>query len=327
MISMTSKNSTNNVKWDVFISHASEDKDIFVRELALELRRQNIKVWYDEFTLGVGDSLKRSIEKGLADSLLGIVVLSKNFFSKQWPQKELDALLAKEIKGKKIILPIWLNLDSNDIFDFSPILADKYALNATLGIKSIVEKIIEQIKIIQHDDNYEKIVSVILRYKHANNYEQTVIYNEINLRLNQIISCNRELVSICDEIDRSLKKSEFEFYSDEWETIANEKYFEEEKKAYLKYNIPREIWGIPYFEKIDKDWQKESERLIRKWVSGKLSQEDFERLFYLMDDEFDLDIHYIFYGFAHGEITNQSSELLGNHFYEIGSRNLILIPP
>ena len=62
--------------FDVFISHASEDKDDFVRDLANSLQRHGLKVWYDEFTLRVGDSLRRSIENGLKNSSYGVVVLS-----------------------------------------------------------------------------------------------------------------------------------------------------------------------------------------------------------------------------------------------------------
>jgi len=84
---------TNNVQeliameWDVFICHASEDKDSFVRPLAMGLQEAQLKVWYDEFTLNAGDSLRRSIDKGLAGSRWGLVVLSPYFFAKEWPQR------------------------------------------------------------------------------------------------------------------------------------------------------------------------------------------------------------------------------------------------
>lgn len=70
--------------YDVFISHASEDKDDFVRPLAERLRDEHIEVWYDEFTLRIGDSLRRSIDKGLAQSRFGIVVLSPSFGRNRW---------------------------------------------------------------------------------------------------------------------------------------------------------------------------------------------------------------------------------------------------
>ncbi|BAZ65486.1 MAG: toll/interleukin-1 receptor domain-containing protein [Pelatocladus maniniholoensis HA4357-MV3] len=82
--------------YDVFVSHASEDKDIFVRELASRLRQKDYRVWYDELTLKLGDSLRRSIDQGLSQSKYGIVVLSPNFFRKKWTQRELDGLAARE---------------------------------------------------------------------------------------------------------------------------------------------------------------------------------------------------------------------------------------
>jgi hypothetical protein len=70
------------MEWDVFISHASEDKEDFVRLLAERLRTHGLRVWYDDFTLTVGDSLRRSIDRGLARSRYGIVVISPNFLRK-----------------------------------------------------------------------------------------------------------------------------------------------------------------------------------------------------------------------------------------------------
>ena len=92
--------------WDVFVSHAFEDKE-FARALADALSKYGLRVWFDEFELHVGDSLRRSIDKGLSKSRFGVVVLSPKFFAKEWTQKELDALTARETKDKKIILPIW----------------------------------------------------------------------------------------------------------------------------------------------------------------------------------------------------------------------------
>ena len=80
--------------YDAFISHASEDKDDFVRPLAEFLDRAGLSVWYDEFSLSAGDSLSRSIDKGLARSRFGIVVLSNSFLQKRWPEYELRGLAA-----------------------------------------------------------------------------------------------------------------------------------------------------------------------------------------------------------------------------------------
>ena len=75
----------------IFISHASEDKRTFVRPLAHALKGRGLQIWYDEFSLKLGDSLRRSIDRGLAECSAGVVVLSPSFFAKEWPQRELDA--------------------------------------------------------------------------------------------------------------------------------------------------------------------------------------------------------------------------------------------
>ena len=134
-------------EYDIFISHASEDKDDFVRPLAEVLSSRGIKVWYDEFTLKIGDSLRRSIDQGLVKSKYGTVVLSSSFFSKNWTQYELDAMVAKEMEGHKMILPIWHKVSKTEVLNFSPSLADKVALNSSLNsIEEIANQLIEIIQ-------------------------------------------------------------------------------------------------------------------------------------------------------------------------------------
>jgi len=130
------------IGYDAFISHASEDKDALVRPLAKILTRMGFDIWYDEFELTVGDSLRQSIDKGLVNSNYGILILSKAFFAKNWPQYELNGLTAKEMDGKKVILPIWHEVDKNDVLNYSPSLADKVALSTTnLSLKEIAKQL------------------------------------------------------------------------------------------------------------------------------------------------------------------------------------------
>lgn len=118
-------------KYDFFISHATEDKIDFVRPLADALLNAGVKVWYDEHQLKVGDSLRKKIDQGLKDSTYGIVVLSLNFFRKNWPEYELNGLLAKEMNEGKVILPIWHKVTKDEVLSYSPSIADKLALNTT----------------------------------------------------------------------------------------------------------------------------------------------------------------------------------------------------
>jgi formylglycine-generating enzyme required for sulfatase activity len=132
--------------WDVFISQAWEDKEPFVRSLAEALKRAGLRVWYDEFTLRVGDKLLRSIDHGLANSRYGIVVLSPNFFAKEWAQKELAALAAREVSGEKVILPIWHNITADQIREYSPTLADRVAVLSERGLEHVIEELLRVIK-------------------------------------------------------------------------------------------------------------------------------------------------------------------------------------
>jgi len=125
-------------KWDVFVCHASEDKDGFVRPLAKALEASGLSVWYDEFALKIGDSLRRKIEEGLANSRYGIVVLSESFFAKKWPQDELDGLASKEVAGTKVILPVWHNVDFAEVQRQAPMLSGRLAAKSSDGVDKVV---------------------------------------------------------------------------------------------------------------------------------------------------------------------------------------------
>jgi hypothetical protein len=113
-----------------FISHASEDKDDVVRPLAEKLVQAGFDIWYDEQQLTVGDSLRRSIDRGLAAARFGI-----------------DGLVAKEMEGDKVILPLWHKVSKNEVLRYSPSLADKLALNtATHTLDELVEQLAPVLK-------------------------------------------------------------------------------------------------------------------------------------------------------------------------------------
>lgn len=131
------------MNFDLFVSHASEDKERVVRPLAEALVDRGLRVWYDEFELKLGDSLSETIDRGLATSSFGVVVLSPNFFHKQWTKRELRGLVAREIEGKKVILPVWHQVTREMVLEISPPLADIIAANTDDGIERVVERIVE----------------------------------------------------------------------------------------------------------------------------------------------------------------------------------------
>jgi hypothetical protein len=129
-------------QYDVFISHASEDKGSIVRELATELVGEGLAVWYDEFELRIGDSLRRKIDLGLANSRVGLVVLSKSFMGKGWTNYELDGIVTRAVTGEQIMLPIWHEVTKSEVISFSPSLADKVARStATHTVAEIAKEI------------------------------------------------------------------------------------------------------------------------------------------------------------------------------------------
>lgn len=134
-------------KWDAFISHAVEDQHSFVRDLAAMLTRLGLSIWYAETALQVGDSLSTSINKGLADSRYGIVIISPHFMAKRWTNWELAGLVNRQnAEEQNVILPIWHGVTKNDVINFSPSLVDLIALNtATEQADEIAFKVLHKI--------------------------------------------------------------------------------------------------------------------------------------------------------------------------------------
>lgn len=136
-----------NQKWDIFISHASEDKQTFVAPLAAALTDFGVNVWYDKYELKLGDSLSQKIDAGLARSDYGLVVLSKAFFAKNWPARELSGLVGREMAGRKVILPVWHQVTFQEVVSYSPPLADKFAIQSgSMSVVEIAVKIIETVR-------------------------------------------------------------------------------------------------------------------------------------------------------------------------------------
>ena len=124
----------------LFISHASEDQRDFVKPLADELAKI-FDVWYAPYQLSLGDSLFQRISEGLTQCDFGVVVLSHAFFSKKWPQAELDGLYALESTSRKIILPVLKDITIDEVAKYSPIIAGKLCVSASDGLSRVVEEI------------------------------------------------------------------------------------------------------------------------------------------------------------------------------------------
>lgn len=136
---------TNIYEWDIFISHASEDKQTIALPLANALTRCGFRVWIDKQQLTIGDSLRRKIDEGLSKSRFGIVILSPRFFAKEWPKKELDALVSRDDGETKVIIPIWHEVSKSNVMSFSPILASKLSISTSEGLDKVLTAILRAI--------------------------------------------------------------------------------------------------------------------------------------------------------------------------------------
>jgi hypothetical protein len=143
----TAPRQTQLAKYDFFLSHAWEDKETIARPLYGALTAAGASVWFDEAVLRIGDSLRRKIDDGLARCKFGIVIISPSFLDKEWPQRELDGLVALEVEsGKTKILPIWHQIDKGLILRYSPALADRIAGKSSEGAKALAKKILRVIE-------------------------------------------------------------------------------------------------------------------------------------------------------------------------------------
>lgn len=127
---------------DFFICHAHEDKAEVARPLADLLVAEGYSVWLDEYELRVGDSLRRKIDEGIASSRFGVVILSRHFFEKNWPQLEFGGMVARGEGPYGIgILPVWHDITQEELAARSPMLADLYTAKTTDGLLHVVEQL------------------------------------------------------------------------------------------------------------------------------------------------------------------------------------------
>jgi hypothetical protein len=136
----------NKYEYDAFISHAVEDKIPIANELCAKLEQAGLKIWYSGKELGIGDSIEKTIEKGLNRSRYGIVIFSPTYLAKNWTIREFYTLLAKEIKEQKVILPVLYNVTLDELKNKDLLMADRFAVNSDRGIDFVVERLVREIR-------------------------------------------------------------------------------------------------------------------------------------------------------------------------------------
>ena len=134
-------------EFDVFVSHAWEDKESFADEFVAELIKLGVKVWYDKSQIKWGDSMRERIDFGLKKSKFGIAVLSPNYIAegKYWTKAELDGLFQLDSVNGKTLLPIWHQLTKKEVMEYSPIIASKLAMSTALMTPSEIAKELRQL--------------------------------------------------------------------------------------------------------------------------------------------------------------------------------------
>jgi hypothetical protein len=136
----------NKYEYDAFISHAVEDKIPIANELCARLEKAGLKIWYSGKELGIGDSIEKTIQKGLNRSRYGIVIFSPTYLAKNWTIREFYTLLAKEIEEHKVILPVLYNVSLDDLKNKDLVMADRFAVNADRGIDFVVQRLVQEIQ-------------------------------------------------------------------------------------------------------------------------------------------------------------------------------------
>ncbi|QSX23452.1 TIR domain-containing protein [Priestia megaterium] len=145
-------------EYDVFISHASEDKDSFVEPLARAMQEAGIRTWYDSDQIAWGQSIRQTIDKGLIKSKFCMIILSQNFLDKYWTNYELNGIFQKDSNTlNSIILPIWHNITRDEIQKRNLMLTDMLALNTSIhSTKEIVDAMLNLLTPVKENVDLEE---------------------------------------------------------------------------------------------------------------------------------------------------------------------------
>jgi hypothetical protein len=113
---------------DVFLCHAWDDRQGAAKELHDQLEKLRVSVWFSEKDVALGTPLLREIDKGLAKSRVGVVLVTPALLSRLRREgiadKELSALLARDL-----LVPIVHGTTYEALRDVSPLLASRSGLS------------------------------------------------------------------------------------------------------------------------------------------------------------------------------------------------------
>jgi hypothetical protein len=296
----------------IFISHASEDKETFVRPLAHALKRRGLQVWYDEFSLKLGDSLRRSIDRGLAECSAGVVVLSPSFFAKEWSQRELDALYAAEVAGRSCILPIWHEVDAAYIARVSPLLADRRAALSLNGVDQVSGEIAAQFPASALFTGKE-LTSVLERFSSSGRFAAEALGAGCSYRFLLMNAFKEEYCEVADEVLDNLSEAELEDLPAELDRWLEQ----EHDRLRLKHGIPENAY-LTSDEPVGEQQSDSFLEAIDRWAAGTLSLEDSAELVADLD-RVELDEYYILLGLPNFSFSSEQRDLLERALIALGA--------
>ena len=298
----------------IFISHASEDKDSFVRPLAHALKHHGLQLWYDEFSLRAGDSLRRSIDRGLAECSVGLVVLSRAFFAKAWPQRELDALYTAEIDGRSQIIPIWHDIGRDEIARVSPLMADRVAIQGRIGVDAIALEVSQLVPHVGgHSNTY--IAQIVEASMGSEFYERLALIHACQLRFLQTQAFKEEYASILVAAYEHLSDEEVEGSHPEIEDDLGREFL----RLTQKYQIPDTVY-LMSDEPEDEDQVAGWLESFEAWSAGTMSRAESQSLQSDLDERIDLDQFYILLGIPNFSVTRIQRPLLERAIVALGCR-------
>jgi hypothetical protein len=126
----------------VFISHASEDKDLLAEPIARHLSEMGCLPWLDKEQLVAGDSLTSRIGSALRDCNYAVLVVTHSFLQKSWPRQELRVLLARELNERRsIVIPVLHGVNATDLIDEFQLLLDRLWITSNGNILEVTKQI------------------------------------------------------------------------------------------------------------------------------------------------------------------------------------------
>lgn len=131
--------------YDLFISHAVEDKILLVNELAARLEARGIKVWYTGQELSIGDAVRDTLVEGIRHCRYGVIVFSPSYISKIMSSGELSMLINYKRQGEKVIIPILFEVTTEELASRNILTGISSAIYSNAGLEDVVTRLLQQI--------------------------------------------------------------------------------------------------------------------------------------------------------------------------------------